>query len=56
MARTTEKTTEEGWDVLKSEILKAQSQTVPIRRKVRRNLRKAVWLHQELSEKLKHKK
>ncbi|XP_058028993.1 uncharacterized protein LOC131193128 [Ahaetulla prasina] len=50
------KTTQEAWEILKSEIIKAQSNTIPMKKKNNRSQKKPAWMHKELSDKLKDKK
>jgi hypothetical protein len=50
------KTTQEAWEILKSEIIKAQSSTIPTKKKNNSSQKKPAWLHKELSDKLKDKK
>lgn len=51
-----EKGVNEGWEFLKSEILKAQLKTVPMRRKSKRSLKKPEWMSTELSTEIRSKR
>ena len=46
----------EGWEFLKNEILKAQYQTVPMKRRNSRNQKRPRWMTKELLNELKFKK
>ena len=52
----TRKGAQEGWEFLKKEILKAQLQTIPTRKKGRGQQKKPMWLHNKLKDDLKTKK
>ncbi|XP_073409523.1 uncharacterized protein [Dendrobates tinctorius] len=51
-----DKNVQEGWEILKNEILKAQLLTIPKRGKNRKHLRKPGWMNTELKHMLKRKK
>ena len=46
----------EGWELLKNEILKAQYQTVPMKRRNGRNQKKSRWMTKEFLNELKFKR
>uniref|UniRef100_A0A2D4LRK9 Uncharacterized protein n=1 Tax=Micrurus spixii TaxID=129469 RepID=A0A2D4LRK9_9SAUR len=50
------KTTQESWETLKSTIIKAQTNTILLRKKNKKSKKKPAWLHKDLSGKLKEKK
>lgn len=45
------KTIQDGWGILKDEVIKVQTQTIPKRKKNGNELIRPVWWHKELSEK-----
>ncbi|XP_073518171.1 uncharacterized protein [Phyllobates terribilis] len=51
-----DKNVQEGWEIFKNEILKAQSLTIPKSRKNGKHLRKPGWMNTELKYMLKRKK
>ena len=50
------KTVQDTWENLKGEILKAQTKRIPQRKKNKRLLTRLVWVHTEISDKLRKKK
>lgn len=47
---------QDAWETLKNKILKAQTKTIPQRKKNKRNQMRPTWSHKELCNKLMNKK